>query len=364
MTKGLGSHRVLEGVGFRLEASDGRLVALLGLTGAGKSSLLRILAGLENPDSGELLGPGGKALDTARVGLVLQHSPLFRHRTVAGNLEVAGRAAGLSRVASQARAELLLARFRLSSHAARYPSELSGGQRQLLSIAQQLVTGKSVLLLDEPFAALDRASAKEVVRWLRRVTTSGETQLVLVVTHDIALALHTTDRTLVLGSGDLRGARILRSYDCRPNEALDVLQNEHRLLELEREIETLLTVLWQEHAKLRIFVGRLDPSGELGRLANDVTDFASTVAAKSIGVEALRSSGLLIVSLGYREDESPYAVTLEMRWLGDLDESAVPDEGRVERELLAASKTVGPILCHEVYSPDGQRFAAVFLTLR
>ncbi len=172
--KSYGKFNAVRGVSLRVD--DGELVALLGPSGSGKTTLLRLIAGLERPDGGEILLEGENANDQSaaqrRVGFVFQHYALFRHMTsfenVAFGLRVQSKKDRLSKQAIRERVMELLKLVQLESHATHFPSQLSGGQRQRVALARALAVQPKVLLLDEPFGALDAKVRKELRRWLRR----------------------------------------------------------------------------------------------------------------------------------------------------------------------------------------------------
>lgn len=206
VSKRLGATLVLDDVS--LGVPRGELVALLGPSGSGKTTLLRVLAGLEAPDRGEVRFFGTDA--TARharergVGFVFQHYALFRHLTVFENvafgLRVRPRATRLAERALRERVRELLALVQLLPLADRRPSELSGGQRQRVALARALAVEPQVLLLDEPFGALDARVRRELRRWLRRLHEEIGITSVLV-THDQEEALEVADRVVVLHAG-------------------------------------------------------------------------------------------------------------------------------------------------------------------
>ncbi|KZD07422.1 sulfate ABC transporter ATP-binding protein [Oceanibaculum pacificum] len=194
--------------GVSLSVAPGELVALLGPSGSGKTTLLRVIAGLEFPDSGDVLFGGRDALSMTarerRVGFVFQQYALFRHMTVAQNvafgLDVRPRGARPARAEITERVRLLLERVHLQGLEKRYPQQLSGGQRQRVALARALAIDPSVLLLDEPFGALDAKVRKELRRWLRNL--HDELGLAtLFVTHDQEEALELADRVVVLNKG-------------------------------------------------------------------------------------------------------------------------------------------------------------------
>nr|WP_199175617.1 sulfate/molybdate ABC transporter ATP-binding protein [Telmatospirillum siberiense] len=204
--KTFGSFAALNDVSLNI--AEGELVALLGPSGSGKTTLLRILGGLEFPDSGSVLFDGGDAtLVSARdrhVGFVFQHYALFRHMTVFDNvafgLKVRSRKERPSKAEIAERVHHLLSMVQLDGLALRYPSQLSGGQRQRVALARALAIQPRVLLLDEPFGALDAQVRKELRRWLRRLHDELKITGVFV-THDQEEALEVADRVVVMNQG-------------------------------------------------------------------------------------------------------------------------------------------------------------------
>jgi NitT/TauT family transport system ATP-binding protein len=221
----LGDVQVLQGLDFEVRdrvrpgVVTGQVVGLLGPSGVGKTRLLRILAGLDEPDRGSVRGPNGVPLPVGSVGLVFQSYPLLAHRTVLDNLVVAGLTNGLSSVESRKKGLALLERFGLRERAHFYPAQLSGGQRQRVAIAQQLVKQKTFLLMDEPFSGLDPAALEEVIKLIIEVANMDELNTVVLVTHDIRSALFISDTLLMLGRDrDAKGkvtsgAHIQKVYD-------------------------------------------------------------------------------------------------------------------------------------------------------
>jgi sulfate transport system ATP-binding protein len=206
LVKRFGAVAALNGVS--LEGEPGEFLALLGPSGSGKTTLLRIMAGLEFPDSGEVYLEGENAAAMTprdrRIGMVFQHYALFRHMTVADNV-----AFGLSVRPSRTRpprAEIerrvgeLLDLVQLGGLQKRFPSQLSGGQRQRVALARALAVEPRLLLLDEPFGALDAKVRKELRRWLREVHDATHLTTVFV-THDQDEALDLADRVVVMNHG-------------------------------------------------------------------------------------------------------------------------------------------------------------------
>jgi len=206
--KGFGNFPALRGA--NLEIRSGELIALLGPSGSGKTTLLRTIAGLEFPDAGQILFGG---VDTAplpvserRVGFVFQHYALFKHMTVLDNITFGLRMRKSKnrpdKAAIRQRALELLDLVQLSGLEKRYPAQLSGGQRQRVALARALAIEPSVLLLDEPFGALDAKVRKDLRRWLRELhDKTGVTTI--FVTHDQEEALELADRVVVMNRGSI-----------------------------------------------------------------------------------------------------------------------------------------------------------------
>ena len=204
--KSFGSFTALGDVS--LDFPSGELVALLGPSGCGKTTLLRIIAGLETADRGQVLLDGEDASDThvreRQVGFVFQHYALFRHMTVFDNvafgLRVKPRKLRPSEAEIERKVHELLNLVQLDWLADRFPPQLSGGQRQRIALARALAVEPRVLLLDEPFGALDAQVRKELRRWLRRL--HDELRITSIfVTHDQEEALEVADRVVLMDHG-------------------------------------------------------------------------------------------------------------------------------------------------------------------
>ncbi len=207
-TKRFGTFEALNGVNLNIQ--PGELVALLGPSGSGKTTLLRVIAGLEQPDSGRILFNEEDTTHTRvqerEVGFVFQHYALFRHMSIFENvafgLRVRPRAVRPAEAEIRRRVMDLLKLVQLDWLADRYPHQLSGGQRQRIALARALAIEPKVLLLDEPFGALDAKVRKELRRWLRRL--HDEINLTSVfVTHDQEEALEVADRVVVVNRGKI-----------------------------------------------------------------------------------------------------------------------------------------------------------------
>jgi sulfate/thiosulfate transport system ATP-binding protein len=187
-----------------LEVPNGQLVALLGPSGSGKTTLLRIIAGLEVADSGNVFHHDEDVTDHSprerKVGFVFQHYALFRHMTIADNIGYGLRVRGVKKPERMARVNELLKLIRLDSFGSRYPSQLSGGQRQRVALARALAARPAVLLLDEPFGALDAKVRTELRQWLRRLHEEIHVTSVFV-THDQEEAFEVADRVVVMNRG-------------------------------------------------------------------------------------------------------------------------------------------------------------------
>ena len=206
IVKRFGSFSALDDVSLTFPA--GQLVALLGPSGCGKTTLLRVIAGLETPDSGAVLFHGEDASDRdvgqRQVGFVFQHYALFRHMTVFENvafgLRVKRRAQRPSTEQIRRKVLDLLQLVQLDWLADRYPHQLSGGQRQRIALARALAVEPKVLLLDEPFGALDAKVRKELRRWLRRLHDELHITSIFV-THDQEEALEVADQVVLMNKG-------------------------------------------------------------------------------------------------------------------------------------------------------------------
>jgi sulfate/thiosulfate transport system ATP-binding protein len=220
IVKRFGDFTALDDVSVDVEA--GSLTALLGPSGSGKSTLLRVIAGLERPDAGQVCLEGRDVTNVAPqergVGFVFQHYAAFKHMTVRENV-----AFGL-KIRRQPRAEIkrrvaeLLELVQLSRLGDRYPAQLSGGQRQRMGLARALAVDPKVLLLDEPFGALDARVRKELRVWLRRLHDETHTTTV-IVTHDQEEAMDVADGVVVMNGGRIEQIAPPRElYDHPANE--------------------------------------------------------------------------------------------------------------------------------------------------
>jgi sulfate/thiosulfate transport system ATP-binding protein len=202
VSKRFGDFVALEDV--TLEVTEGSLTALLGPSGSGKSTLLRIVAGLENPDTGSVLIDGGdvtgaRAQDRG-IGFVFQHYAAFTHMSVRDNVAFGLRIRKRSRAEVRERVDELLSLVGLTTWAEQRPSRLSGGQRQRMALARALAVQPRVLLLDEPFGALDAKVRAELRTWLRRLHDEQGVTTVLV-THDQEEAMEVADTIAVMNAG-------------------------------------------------------------------------------------------------------------------------------------------------------------------
>jgi sulfate transport system ATP-binding protein len=220
ITKSFGDYVALHDV--TVEVPTGSLTALLGPSGSGKSTLLRVIAGLERPDAGEVWLDGSDV--TSRppqkrgVGFVFQHYAAFKHMTVRGNIAFGLEIRRRPRKEIARRVDELLELVQLNGLAKRYPAQLSGGQRQRMGLARALAVDPKVLLLDEPFGALDARVRKDLRAWLRRLHDETKTTTV-IVTHDQEEAMEVADRVVVMNAGRIEQVAPPRElYDSPANE--------------------------------------------------------------------------------------------------------------------------------------------------
>ncbi len=205
-----------------LEVETGSLTALLGPSGSGKSTLLRIVAGLERPDAGTVSLDGEDVTERAPqargVGFVFQHYAAFKHMTVRKNVAFGLEIRRRPKAEIADRVEELLRLVQLHGLADRYPAQLSGGQRQRMALARALAVEPSVLLLDEPFGALDARVRKELRIWLRRLHDEQNVTTV-IVTHDQEEAMDVADRIALMNEGRIQQIGAPRElYDAPANE--------------------------------------------------------------------------------------------------------------------------------------------------
>jgi sulfate/thiosulfate transport system ATP-binding protein len=222
--KEFGIYPALRGASMKVLA--GELMAILGPSGSGKTTLLRVVAGLEQPDAGRVmfddLDAATLSLRERRIGFVFQHYALFRHMTVLDNIAF-GLRARPRRTRPPAeeierRSRELLDLVQLAEFGDRYPAQLSGGQRQRVALARALAIGPRVLLLDEPFGALDAKVRKELRRWLREFhDQTGHTTL--FVTHDQDEAFELADRVAILNEGRVEQVGVPRAIQTEPASA-------------------------------------------------------------------------------------------------------------------------------------------------
>jgi len=204
VTKSFGGLKAVDDLS--LDVETGSLVALLGPSGCGKSTLLRVIAGLDDPDSGRVWINGEEATTNSvqerNVGFVFQHFALFKHRTVRENIAFGLELRKWKKDKIRWRIEELLNLVQLQGFGNRYPSQLSGGQRQRVSLARALAVKPKVLLLDEPFSALDAKVRKKLRVWLR--TLQEETKVTtVIVTHDQEEAFEVADKIVVINKGHI-----------------------------------------------------------------------------------------------------------------------------------------------------------------
>jgi sulfate/thiosulfate transport system ATP-binding protein len=220
VSKRFGDFLALDDVSLRVR--DGSLTALLGPSGSGKSTLLRVIAGLESPDSGSVSIESRDATNLPAqrrgVGFVFQHYAAFKHMTVRDNVAFGLKIRKQQKAAIKARVDELLELVQLQGFGHRYPAQLSGGQRQRMALARALAPEPKVLLLDEPFGALDARIRAELRVWLRKLHEETHTTTVFV-THDQEEAMEVADSVVVMNHGrveQVAGPREL--YDAPANE--------------------------------------------------------------------------------------------------------------------------------------------------
>lgn len=234
LRKAYGERAVLDDVDFSV--APGEFVSLIGPSGCGKSTLFSIVAGLERSDAGEVL-VGDEPTEPGRTALMPQKDLLFPWRTVLDNCALGLEIQGVRRREARSRARKLLPAFGLSGFEEAAPNQLSGGMRQRASLARTVLQGREVLLLDEPFGALDSLTRTDMQLWLQQVWQQHR-WTVLMVTHDVREAVLLSDRVLVLGPRPTRVQHEVRVALPRPRTLEMCASNE--FVTLERELLDLL----------------------------------------------------------------------------------------------------------------------------
>lgn len=226
VSQSYGGKQVLSGIDLTIRNLHvagrvaGQVVALVGPSGCGKTQTMRIIAGLQTPTTGTVL-IGNTPTHRGLCGFVFQKYPLFIHRTVLSNLQVAGLQAGLTSAETNTKASEYLEMFRLSQHSGKFPAELSGGMQQRVAIAQQLISldGKPsganirVMMLDEPFSALDYANTRKTAAMLRNVADMDDNNTLIITTHDLRTALCLADLIVLMGFNVSGAGTIIRTWD-------------------------------------------------------------------------------------------------------------------------------------------------------
>lgn len=201
---------------------QGQVVGFLGPSGIGKTQFFKIIAGFQNADEGTVkIGLDQTATESGKIGVVDQHYRVFNHRTVIGNLILAGKQAGLSKSEATDKARAYLEQFDLGNQHNIYPGRLSGGQRQRLAILQQVMLGHQIICMDEPFSGLDVNQVHKVATLISSLTSNDEFLTIIVVTHDIGAAIEVSDTLWLMGQERnpekpeefLPGARIVAQSD-------------------------------------------------------------------------------------------------------------------------------------------------------
>jgi sulfate/thiosulfate transport system ATP-binding protein len=207
VTKRFGDFVALDDVS--IDVPDGGLTALLGPSGSGKSTLLRVIAGLEEPDEGRVMIHGrdntGVRVQDRNVGFVFQHYAAFKHMTVYNNIAYGLKIRGEGSGKIRERVKQLIALVHLQGFENRYPNQLSGGQRQRMALARALAVEPKVLLLDEPFGALDAKVRQELRTWLRRLHDEVHVTTIFV-THDQEEAMEVAEQIVVMNDGKVEQA--------------------------------------------------------------------------------------------------------------------------------------------------------------
>jgi ABC-type nitrate/sulfonate/bicarbonate transport system ATPase subunit len=193
---------------------QGQVISLIGRSGIGKTQLFRLLSGLQQPSSGEIVIHGNKKVKAGDMGVIFQNYYLFEWRTVYTSLMLAARKNRLLKDKEREAIMQYAENFNLADHLHKYPQQLSGGQRQRVSIIQQLLNGSDFLLLDEPFSGLDVLVLDKVVDLLLKVSVSDDLKTLIIVSHDITTSVAISDTVFILGEERGKpGSTIVKEID-------------------------------------------------------------------------------------------------------------------------------------------------------
>jgi sulfate/thiosulfate transport system ATP-binding protein len=307
ISKRFGGFQALDNVS--LAVADGALTALLGPSGSGKSTLLRIIAGLEQPDSGSVWLDGvdvtGQRPQARGVGFVFQHYAPFKHLTVRKNVAFALEIRRRSKAETRSRVDELLRLVQLEGFADRYPAQLSGGQRQRMALARALAAQPRVLLLDEPFGALDASVRRELRGWLRKLHEHSQVTT-LIVTHDQEEAMDVADRIAVINEGRIEQTgkpRDLYEHPANPfvmsfvgavNRIDHTLSRPHdldiRLTPGGASREALITRLVHLGFEVRVELLLADGQPLIGQVTRDAAEWLELETGQVVFVEPTRTA--------------------------------------------------------------------------
>ncbi|MDP5057687.1 MAG: TOBE-like domain-containing protein [Marinomonas hwangdonensis] len=335
-----------------LDISEGEMIGLLGPSGSGKTTLLRIIAGLEGADSGRIQFGDRDVTNLhvrdRRVGFVFQNYALFRHMTVADNvafgLEVLPRKERPSRVEIQKRVQHLLEMVQLEHLANRFPSQLSGGQKQRIALARALATQPEVLLLDEPFGALDAKVRKELRRWLRGLHDElGFTSV--FVTHDQEEALELSDRVVVMSNGNIEQIDQPGTLYASPNSrfVFDFLGNANVF-----EGKTDAGVWRNGQASIALPNGAQQEDGQLYIRSHEF--FVSTEATAQADLP-LRVIAINPIGAEVRLELAPIGWQSNDVWEVDLPHKAFDKNGFEKGQTVFVTPKAGYFFAHDAKQP-------------
>ena len=339
LVKHFGPHRVVDDVSFTVE--DREFVALLGPSGGGESTVLRLIAGLDAPHEGRGHISGTEVtssrIQERALGFVFQHYALFRHMTVRDNIAFGLEVRGTARDETDRRVEELLDLVQLQGLEGRYPSQLSGGQRQRVALARALAPRPKVMLLDEPFGALDAKVRLELRRWLRRLRRE-QGMTCLFVTHDQEEAMDLADRVVLINGGrveqmgspaevyDAPATPFVASFMGSSNVLVGVARDGRAAL---GPLDLALQARPREGADVRAFVrhhavrilGRADDRGRHGPPTAKILRVSRVGWLVRIDLEL--EDGQVLVAEISKDDAQPLALQEGERVLVSLGEAAV-----------------------------------------